>query len=72
MVVVLDASDGPWRRAARMVVLSHELGRFSTPGESVCVLGRHRIAVVAPDAGGLDARLDELRRGSVGEHGAAL
>lgn len=72
IVVLLDPELDPWRRAARMIVLSYELSRFFTRGESVCVLGRGRIAVLAPEGPGLDGELDRLRGGPGWEHGAAM
>lgn len=71
-VVALDPQIDPWRRAARLIVLGYELRRFFTRGESVCLLGRGRIAVITPDAVGLDLELDELRTGICWEHGAAV
>jgi len=71
-VVSLDPQIDPWRRAARLIVLGYELCRFFTRGESVCLLGRGRIGVIAPDSDDLDRELDELRRGIGWEHGAAV
>ncbi|MGQ4269575.1 hypothetical protein [Nocardiopsis changdeensis] len=72
VVVLLDPALDPWRRAARMIVLAYELSRFFTRGESVCVLGRGRIAVLALDRPDLDGELDRLRSGTGWEHGAAV
>lgn len=72
VVVALDPALDPWRRAARLIVLGHELSRFFTRGESVCLAGRGRIAVVTEDGPGLEAELDELRTGIGWEHGAAV
>ncbi len=72
VVLLLDPALDPWRRAARMIVLAYELSRFFTRGESVCVLGRGRIAVLAPEVPELDGELDLLRRGPGWEHGAAV
>ena len=72
VVLLLDPALDPWRRVSRMIVLSYELSRFFTRGESVCVLGRGRIAVLAPDAPDLDDDLDRLRNGPGWEHGAAV
>ncbi|MFD6948977.1 hypothetical protein A6A08_02950 [Nocardiopsis sp. TSRI0078] len=72
VVVVLGPAADPWQRAARLSVLSHELCRFFTRGESVCLLGRGRIAVVAPESDGLDRELGGLCRGTAWEYGAAV
>ncbi|MGW5876824.1 hypothetical protein ACWFMI_09795 [Nocardiopsis terrae] len=72
VVVALDPSLDPWRRTARMIVLGHELRRFFTRGESVCLVSRGRIAVVTRDGPGLTAELDELREGICWDHGAAV
>lgn len=72
VVVALDPTLDPWRRAARLIVLGHELSRFFTRGESVCLVSRGRIAVVSQDRPGLEAQIDELRGGIGWEHGAAV
>jgi hypothetical protein len=72
VVVALDPGIDPWRRTARLIVLGHELHRFFTRGESVCLLGRGRIAAVAPETAELDRELDALRRGTCWKHGAAM
>ncbi|MEV2278239.1 hypothetical protein AB0I72_21905 [Nocardiopsis sp. NPDC049922] len=72
VVVTLDPAMDPWRRAARLIVLGYELRRFFTRGESVCLLSRTRIAVVAQESEGLDAQLAEFRRGSGWRHGAGV
>ncbi|MCP3014984.1 hypothetical protein NGM33_16765 [Nocardiopsis dassonvillei] len=72
VVVALDPGIDPWRRTARLIVLGHELRGFFTRGESVCLLARGRIAVVAPESADLDRELDALRRGTCWEHGAAV
>ncbi|MEU3019854.1 MULTISPECIES: hypothetical protein [unclassified Nocardiopsis] len=72
VVVSLDPALDPWRRAARLIVLGHELSRFFTRGESLCLVSRGRIAVVARDVPALRTELDELRSGIGWEHGAAV
>ncbi|MFE1166306.1 hypothetical protein [Nocardiopsis sp. NPDC058789] len=72
VVVALDPTLDPWRRAARLIVLGHELNRFFTRGESVCLASRARIAVVARDEPALRTEIDELRSGIGWEHGAAV
>ncbi|WP_116244576.1 hypothetical protein [Nocardiopsis sp. FIRDI 009] len=72
VVLTLDPTIDPWRRAARLIVLGYELRRFFDRGESVCLLSRGRIAVIAQEAEELDGRLSELRRGSGWEHGAGV
>ncbi|MBR8745427.1 hypothetical protein [Nocardiopsis sp. MG754419] len=72
VVLALDPSLDPWRRAARLIVLGHELRRFFTRGESVCLVNRSRIAVIAPDGPELPGELDDLREQTGWEHGAAV
>lgn len=72
VVVALDPALDPWRRAARLIVLGHELSRFFTRGESVCLVSRGRIAVVTQEGPALTTELDELRTGVGWEHGAAV
>lgn len=72
VVVTLDPSLDPWRRTARLIVLGHELRRFFTQGESLCLASRGRIAVLAEDGPGLGAGLDELRSTTGWEYGAAV
>ncbi|WP_017599167.1 hypothetical protein [Nocardiopsis lucentensis] len=72
IVVTLDPTLDPWRRAARLIVLGYELRRFFDRGESVCLLSRSRIAVIAQEAEDLDGRLSELRGGPGWEHGAGV
>lgn len=72
VVIALDPSLDPWWRAARSIVLGHELRRFFTDGESVCLVNRSRIAVLTLDGPSLSAELDELREGTCWGHGAAV
>ncbi|MBQ1082347.1 MULTISPECIES: hypothetical protein [unclassified Nocardiopsis] len=72
VVLALDPTLDPWRRAARLIVLGHELNRFFTRGESVCLVSRARIAVVAREVPVLGTEIEELRSGIGWEHGAAV
>jgi hypothetical protein len=72
VVLALDPSIDPWRRAARLIVLGYELRRYFSRGESVCVVDRGRIAVVASRSDQVDRELEALRRGPGWEHGVAV
>ena len=72
VVIAMDPSLDPWRRTARAIVLGHELRRFFTNGESVCLVNRSRIAVLTLDGPFLAASLDELREKTCWGHGAAV
>ncbi|MBV2364367.1 hypothetical protein [Streptomonospora nanhaiensis] len=61
VVVALPAWLDPWRRTARLIVLGHELGRFFAAGETVSLLSRYRVAVVAAASGRTAERLRLLR-----------
>ncbi|MBE3001754.1 hypothetical protein IDM40_24095 [Nocardiopsis sp. HNM0947] len=72
LVVSLAAGLDPWRRAARLIVLGHELGRFFTRGESVCVLSRGRVAALVPAAPTTAAEVSALRSGPCRDAGASV
>ena len=72
VVMALDPSLDPWRRTARLIVLGHELRRFFTRGESLCLVNRSRIAVLTQDGPNLAEELDLLREQTGWEHGAAV
>lgn len=72
VVIALDSSLDAWRRTARLIVLGHELRRFFTCGETVGLVSRSRIAVLAPNRPSLSAELDTLREKTCWEHGAAV
>lgn len=72
VVLALDPSIDAWRRAARLIVLGYELRRYFSRGESVCVVDRGRIAVVASRSEQVDRELEVLRRGPGWEHGVAV
>ncbi|WP_026115942.1 hypothetical protein [Nocardiopsis kunsanensis] len=72
LVVSLDAGLDPWRRTARLIVLGHELGRFFTRGESVCVLSRGRVAVLVPAHPDPAGQVQALRSGPGSDTGASV
>ncbi|MEU3229685.1 hypothetical protein [Nocardiopsis alba] len=72
VVVALDPALDPWRRTARLIVLGHELRRFFTRGESVCLVNRARIAVIATEDPDANGSLTRLRDEVCWEHGAAV
>lgn len=72
VVMALDPALDPWRRTARLIVLGHELRRFFTRGESLCLVNRSRIAVLSLDGPNLAGELDRLREQTGWEHGAAV
>ncbi|GAB3460000.1 hypothetical protein GCM10027570_44520 [Streptomonospora sediminis] len=72
VVVALPEGLDPWRRTARLIVVGHELGRVFTRGESLALLSRSRMAVLAPDGAGLAERLEALRNQVCAEHSARL
>ncbi|MFC3998083.1 hypothetical protein ACFOVU_19290 [Nocardiopsis sediminis] len=72
ILIALDRRLDPWRRTARMIVLGHELRRFFHRGETIALLSRSRVAVLAPASAGLDVRLLGLRATLAREHAAEL
>ncbi|MDA0564705.1 hypothetical protein LG943_10250 [Streptomonospora sp. S1-112] len=74
IVVALPAWLDPWRRTARLIVLGHELGRFFAAGESVSLLSRSRVAVLAAAPGRTAESLRRLRAriGAGRGHGAEV
>ncbi|WP_026126524.1 hypothetical protein [Nocardiopsis xinjiangensis] len=72
LLVSLAAGLDPWRRTARLIVLGHELGRFFTRGESVCVLSRGRVAALVPTSPTLAAEVSALRSGLCSDTGASV
>ncbi|QBI56528.1 hypothetical protein [Streptomonospora litoralis] len=72
VVVALPAGLDPWRRTARLIVLGHELGRFFSRGETLALLSRSRLAVLAPAATNLQERLRRLEDDVCAEHGACV
>ncbi|MFC7328182.1 hypothetical protein [Marinactinospora rubrisoli] len=72
LVVALDPAVDPWRRAARMIVLGHELRRFFRRGESLALLTRERIGIVTRVTPDLPHRTGALRDRLRREHEAAL
>ncbi|ASU81565.1 hypothetical protein CDO52_01050 [Nocardiopsis gilva YIM 90087] len=61
ILVALASGIDPWRRTARLIVLGHELRQVFTQGESIALLSRGRIAVLAPLSPHLDERVRRLR-----------
>ncbi|GAA4895338.1 hypothetical protein [Streptomonospora salina] len=72
VVVGLPEGLDPWRRTARLIVLGHDLSRFFTDGESLALLSRSRMAVLAPSGTGGQDRLDRLSWEVCAEHGARV
>ncbi|MUL41365.1 hypothetical protein FZ103_09270 [Streptomonospora sp. PA3] len=72
IVVALPEGLDPWRRTARLIVLGHELGRFFPNGESLALLSRSRIAVLAPATADLTDRLRLVREEVCADHGARV
>ncbi|RCV51370.1 hypothetical protein DEF23_11290 [Marinitenerispora sediminis] len=72
LVVALDPAVDPWRRAARMIVLGHDLRRYFTRGESLALLTRERIGIVARLTPDLPIRAGTLRDRLRREHAAAV
>lgn len=72
LLVSLAFGLDPWRRAARMIVLGHELTRFFTRGESVGVLSRGRVAALVPASPALAAEVSALRSGLCRDTGASV
>lgn len=72
LIVALDGAVDPWRRIARLIVIGHELRSFFLHGETVCLLSRNRVGVLAPQSKNPEERVAVLRRALVQEHRAEL
>ncbi|RNL85896.1 hypothetical protein EFW17_07790 [Halostreptopolyspora alba] len=70
LVLALDSLTNPWRHTARLIVLGYELRRFFSGGETIALLGRGRIGVLAPARDDLAERAHDLRFGICARHGA--
>lgn len=70
LVLALDSRANPWRRTARLIVLSYELRRFFRGGETLALLSRSRIGVLAPARDDLDEQARDLHFGLCARHGA--
>ncbi|WP_017540994.1 hypothetical protein [Nocardiopsis halophila] len=72
VVVALEQRADPWRRTAQLIVLGHELSRSFSGGESLALLSRTRLAVLAPDGPELAEHTRHLKENLCREHGAEL
>ncbi|GLU49751.1 hypothetical protein [Nocardiopsis ansamitocini] len=72
LIIGLEAGIDPWRRTARLIMLGHEMRRRFPRGETLSLLSRTRIGVLAPTGPDLDAHVRVLRVELSRAHGAEL